>query len=410
MSAADAAMDGQGAEAAPLVAWTGGRLVLPHAVVDGKALLTRGTKIVAVAAAGEVPDGARREDLGGAYLLPGLIDIHAHGALGRSFLDGDDAAFATILAEQARRGVTGLLATTSTAPMPDILRALETTRAWLGREDAGCRVLGAHVEGPYFAAAQAGAQDPANLRTPDDGSAEELLAYADVIRILSFAPELPGAVALTERLVGLGIVAAGGHSEASDEDVRRCEARGLSHAIHLWSGQSTTYRRGPYRVPGILEASLASDTLTGEVIADGKHLPPTLLRLARRALGPDRLCVVSDATSGAGLPDGSEFTMGEMRYVVRDGVGMMPDGSAFAGSSTLLDGMLRVLTRDAGFPLHEAVRMASLNPASVIGLAGSKGSLAVGKDADLAVYSPELEPLRTVIAGRTVWARAGVAG
>lgn len=410
MSAADAAMDGQGAEAAPLVAWTGGRLVLPHAVVDGKALLTRGGKIVAVAAAGEVPDGARREDLGGAYLLPGLIDIHAHGALGRSFLDGDDAAFATILGEQARRGVTGLLATTSTAPMPDILRALETTRAWLGREDAGCRVLGAHVEGPYFAAAQAGAQDPANLRTPDDGSAEELLAYADVIRILSFAPELPGAVALTERLVGLGIVAAGGHSEASDEDVRRCEARGLSHAIHLWSGQSTTYRRGPYRVPGILEASLASDTLTGEVIADGKHLPPTLLRLARRALGPDRLCVVSDATSGAGLPDGSEFTMGEMRYVVRDGVGMMPDGSAFAGSSTLLDGMLRVLTRDAGFPLHEAVRMASLNPASVIGLAGSKGSLAVGKDADLAVYSPELEPLRTVIAGRTVWARAGVAG
>ncbi len=410
MSAADAAMDGQGAEAAPLVAWTGGRLVLPHAVVDGKALLTRGGKIVAVAAAGEVPDGARREDLGGAYLLPGLIDIHAHGAQGRSFLDGDDAAFATILAEQARRGVTGLLATTSTAPMPDILRALETTRAWLGREDAGCRVLGAHVEGPYFAAAQAGAQDPANLRTPDDGSAEELLAYADVIRILSFAPELPGAVALTERLVGLGIVAAGGHSEASDEDVRRCEARGLSHAIHLWSGQSTTYRRGPYRVPGILEASLASDTLTGEVIADGKHLPPTLLRLARRALGPDRLCVVSDATSGAGLPDGSEFTMGEMRYVVRDGVGMMPDGSAFAGSSTLLDGMLRVLTRDAGFPLHEAVRMASLNPASVIGLAGSKGSLAAGKDADLAVYSPELEPLRTVIAGRTVWARAGVAG
>src|SRR5690606_8188443 len=151
------------------------------------------------------------------------------------------------------------------------------------------------------------------------------------------------------------------------------------HVIHLWSGMSTTYRRGPWRVPGILEASLASDTLTGEVIADGKHLPPTLLRLARRALGPDRLCVVSDATSGAGLPEGSEFTMGELGYVVRGGGGMMPDGTAFAGSSTLLDGMLGGLAREAGFPLHEAVTMASLNPARVIGVADRTGSLAPGK-------------------------------
>jgi len=388
-----------------LVAWVGGRLVLPHAVVEGRALLTRGPRIVGMVRQGEVPEGARREELGGGYLLPGLIDLHTHGALGRSFLDGDDDAFRVILAEQARRGVTGVLATTSTAPFPDILRALRTTRRWMGVEEGGARVLGAHVEGPYFAAAQVGAQDPANLRTPDDGSVDELLEHAAAIRVVSFAPELPGALELTERLVERGIVAAGGHSNGTDADVMRCVERGLSHVIHLWSGMSTTYRRGPWRVPGILEASLASDTLTGEGIADGKPLPPTLLRLARRALGPERLCVVSDATSGAGLPEGSEFTMGEMRYVVRDGVGMMPDGTAFAGSSTLLDGMLRVLTADAGFPLHEAVRMASLNPATVIGLDGAKGSLEPGKDADLAVYSPALEPLRTVIAGRTVWRR-----
>lgn len=404
MSSLHAAADG------PLVAWVGGRLVLPHAVLEGHALLTRGARIVAVVREGEVPSSAAREELAGAYLLPGLVDIHTHGALGRSFLDGDDEAFRVVLAEQARRGVTAVLPTTSTAPFPDILRALETTRRWMDAEHDGARVLGAHVEGPYFSPAQAGAQDPANLRTPDDGSVDELLEHADAIRIVSFAPELPGALELTERLVSLGIVAAGGHSNGTDEEVQRCVERGLSHVIHLWSGMSTTYRRGPWRVPGILEASLASDTLTGEVIADGKHLPPTLLRLARRALGPDRLCVVSDATSGAGLPEGSGFTMGEMRYVVRDGVGMMPDGTAFAGSSTLLDGMLRVLTREAGFPLHEAVKAASLNPARVIGADGAKGSLTPGKDADLAVYSPELEPLRTVVAGRTVWAREGAAG
>src|SRR5690606_6133806 len=241
-----------------------------------------------------------------------LIDIHTHGALGVSFLDGSDDAFERILSEQLTRGVTGLLVTTSTAPFPDILTALDTTRNWMHHGRPGTKVLGVHVEGPYFAAAQAGAQDPANLRNPDDGSVDRLLEHADVVRIISFAPELPGAVALTRRLVELGIVAAGGHSEASDEELQRCEANGLSHMIHLWSGQSTTFRRGPYRVPGILEASLASSTLSGEIISDGKHLPPTLLRLARRAFGPERLCVVSDATSGAGLPDGSPFAMGEM--------------------------------------------------------------------------------------------------
>ncbi|HLU81791.1 MAG TPA: N-acetylglucosamine-6-phosphate deacetylase, partial [Trueperaceae bacterium] len=384
-----------------LTAWTGGRVVLPTGVVEGHAVLTSGSRIVAVCRHGDVPTDARREDLDGAYLLPGLIDIHTHGAVGRSFLDATDEAFETILVEQARHGVTGLLATTSTAPFPDILAALHTTRAWMDAGRPGSRVLGAHVEGPYFAAAQAGAQDPANLRNPDDGSVDELLAYSDVIELVSYAPELPGALELTSRLVALGITAAAGHSEASDAQLRRCEALGLSHAIHLWSGQSTTFRRGAYRVPGILEASLSSDALTGEIIADGKHLPVTLLRLARRCFGPERLCIVSDATPGAGLPDGTPFTMGAMRYVVSDGVGMMLDGTAFAGSSTFLDGMLRVVTEQAGFPLHEAVRMASLTPATAVGLGANKGSLAAGKDADMAVFSPDLQPLRTVIAGRT---------
>jgi N-acetylglucosamine-6-phosphate deacetylase len=387
-------------------AWTNGRVVLPTGVVDGHAVLTSGPRIIAVCRLADVPADAQLEDLAGAYLLPGLVDIHTHGALGHSFLDGTDEAFETILLEQARRGVTGLLATTSTAPFPDILTALETTRSWMHDGRPGARVLGAHVEGPYFAAAQAGAQDPANLRDPDDGSVDALLEHADVIELVSYAPELPGALELTRRLVALGITAAAGHSEASDEQMRRCEAAGLSHAIHLWSGQSTTFRRGPYRVPGILEASLSSDTLTGEIIADGKHLPVTLLRLARRCFGAERLCIVSDATSGAGLPDGTPFTMGAMRYVVRDGVGMMQDGSSFAGSSTLLDGMLRVVTAQAGFPLHEAVRMASLTPATVIGLGATKGSLAAGKDADMAVFSPDLRAQRTIIAGRTTWDRA----
>jgi len=392
------------------LALTGGRLVLPDRVVEGHALLLRGGRIEAIVRVGDLGHDTERVDLAGALVTPGLVDLHTHGALGRSFLDGDDVAFATILEEQARHGVTSVLATTSTGPLADILAALARTRSWMGREaGAGAprsvgaaRLVGAHVEGPYFAAAQAGAQDPTHLRHPDDGSVDDLLAYADVIRIVSFAPELPGALDLTRRLTALGIVAAAGHAQATDADLDAARAWGLRHVIHLWSGQSTTIRVGPWRRPGLLEATLASDDLSAEVIADGKHLPATLLRLAWRALGPDRLCLVSDATSGAGLPDGTPFRMGEMTYEVADGVGMMLDRSGFAGSTTLLDGMLRVMTEEVGVPLVEAVRMATRTPARVIGLADQRGSLEPGQAADLALFDDSFRHRCTLIDGRLV--------
>lgn len=404
MSAPDGAVD----RARGRHAWTGGRLILPDRIVTGRALWTEDGRIVGIAREADLPADAPRTDVAGAWIAPGLIDVHTHGALGRSFLDADDEAFDTIVREQARHGVTGVLATTSTAPMPSILDALAATRRWTAPGRPGARVLGAHVEGPYFAAAQSGAQDPAHLRTPDDGSVDALLAYEDVARIVSYAPELPGAHELTRRLVAAGIVAAAGHAEASDADLAACQDLGLAHVIHLWSGQSTTRRDGPHRVPGLLEASLASTSLTGEMIADGKHLPPTLMRLAWRAFGPDRLCLISDATSGAGLPDGSPFTMGEMTYEVVDGVGMMRDRSSFAGSTTLLDEMLRVVTERVGVPLVEAVRMASRTPARLLGLEHRTGSLTAGRAADLTILGPDLSVARTVIEGHTIFdAREG---
>lgn len=383
------------------VAIVGGNVVLPDRVAEGKAVLVSGGSIEGVVDVGGLPAGIRRVDAGDGFVLPGLVDVHTHGAAGRSFLDGSDDAFRTILRMQAEHGVTAVLATTSTAPLPDLERCLARTRSWMRRDaDGDALVLGAHVEGPYFHPSQTGAQDPAHLRTPDDGSVDALLAYGDAIRILSYAPELPGALELTGRLEGAGIVAAGGHSSATDEEVRAAEEAGMSHVIHLWSGQSTTVREGPWRRPGILEASLASETLTGEMIGDGKHLPPTLMRLAYRCFGPDRLCMISDATSGAGLAEGERFRMGEMEYEVHDGVGMMLDRTAFAGSTTLLDGMLRVVIGEASLPLVEAVRMASLTPARRIGLADRKGSLEAGKDADVVIYDSELNPLHTMIGGR----------
>jgi N-acetylglucosamine-6-phosphate deacetylase len=219
---------------------------------------------------------------------------------------------------------------------------------------------------------------------------------------MTYAPELPGALELTEQIAALGIVPAAGHSSARDEDVRAAMEHGLRHIVHIWSGQSTTIREGPWRRPGLLEASLTFEGLTVEMIADNRHLPPTLMRLAYKCLGADRLCAISDATSGAGLPEGARFRMGGMEYEVQDGVGMLLDRSAFAGSTTLLGQMVPILHAIVGIPLAEAVRMASLTPARVIGADTSKGSLAPGKDADIAIFDADFSIWRTMIGGR--WA------
>src|SRR4051794_26701257 len=251
-------------------ALTGGRIVLPDRVVDGQAVLIDGTTIAAIVAPGELGSEMPTVDAGGRYITPGLIDIHMHGALGQTFNEPDDEAFRVITDVLAKRGITTVLVTLATAAIPDLVACLEVSRRWVGVETTGAQVLGVHMEGPYFSYEQRGAQDPAHLRNPDDGTPDQLLAYADVLRIMTCAPELPGAVELIGRLNEMGIVPAAGHSSAQDHHVEAAMAAGLRHMIHLWSGQSSTVREGPWRRPGILEASLAFDGLTGEIIADNR--------------------------------------------------------------------------------------------------------------------------------------------
>lgn len=384
-------------------ALTNGQIVLPQEIVVGKAAIIDDGKIAGIDQAATLGSEMAQFDVGGRLITPGLIDLHIHGALGHTFNEPTAAAFATITEENVKRGVTALLATTVTAPIPDLVACLAFTRQWLSQPRAGAQVLGVHVEGPYFCLTQKGAQDPANIRNPDDGTADQLLAYHDVIKIMTFAPELPGALELTTRLAELGIVPAAGHSCAKEEHVRAAMEVGLRHIIHIWSAQSTTIREGPWRKPGLLEASLVFDGLTVEMICDNKHLPPTLMKLAYKCIGPDRLCLISDATSGAGLPEGSRFHLGNLEYEVHEGVGMLFDRTALAGSITLLNQMIPILTDVVGLPLVEVVRMASLTPARVIGVADRKGSLEVGKDADLVIFEANFTAWRTMIGGQWVY-------
>lgn len=387
------------------LALVNGKVILPERIAAETAVVVTwpeaaSPRISAVLPEIQLPPELERLDVGGRWIAPGLIDIHIHGALGHTFNEQDEHAFQTILDENARRGVTGLLATVATAPIHEITRSLAFIRQWMSAPRSGAQILGAHLESPYIHPAQCGALDPGNLHSPQDDSVERLLEYADVLLIFVLAPELPGALDLAARLSQKGVIPAAGHCTARENDVQAAMQVGLRHVTHLFSAMSTTVREGPWRKPGLLETALVNPGLTVEMIADNRHLPPTLMKLAYRCIGAERLCVISDATSGAGLPDGARFRMGQMEYEVADGVGMMFDRSAFAGSTTLLNQMIPILTDLVGVPLPEAFRMTSLNPARLLGLEQRKGSLEAGKDADIVIFNPDFSAWRVMLAGR----------
>ena len=383
-----------------------GKVVLPDRVVDGLVIVVErvsaGGLIAAIVEEGGLPAEMERVDVGGRWITPGLIDIHTHGALGHTFNEPSEEAFNIILQGNARRGVTGVLATVAAAPLDDLIQVFKFIRQWMAAPRPGSQVFGAHLESPYISPGQCGALDPHSLRSPSDGSAAQLIEFADVLRIFVLAPELPGASELVAQLQEHNILPAAGHSMAKEEHVLAAMQAGLRHVTHLFSAMSTTVREGPWRKPGLLETALVQPGLSVEMIADNKHLPSTLMKLAYQCIGPERLCIVSDATSGAGLPTGSRFRMGQMEYEVADGVGMMFDRTSFAGSTTLLNQMIPVLTDVVGIPLPEVIRMASLNPARVLNLDGRKGSLEAGKDADIAIFNPDFTAWRTMIAGEWV--------
>lgn len=349
-------------------------------------------------------EGTRAIDLGGRLVTPGLIDLHVHGGYGGSF-DRPDGGTADLLRRFARSGVTSIQASLVSATPADLRRRLDGIRADTTTAPAdGAELLGAHLEGPFLAATQRGAHDPAVLRNPTPDDVAAFLAHRDLISMVTLAPELPGALDAIARFVDAGIVVAAGHSEATAADLVNATAAGLSHVTHLWSGQSTTTRCGPWRVPGLLEGSLASTELTAEVVADGCHLPAELLEIARRCLG-DRLVVVSDGTPGTGMPRAYRYGLGTVQCEVGDGVGVVVGADVFGGSTSTLARMLVHLHHDLGWPLVEVVAAATTRPASVAGVSDRKGAIAAGMDADLAVFDPGFQPWATVVRGR--WVQVG---
>ena len=378
----------------------GARLVLPDRIVPhADVRLARG-KIAAIDAHLTPERDEEILDLTGQFLAPGFIDLHIHGALRRDTMEATEEAWRTICQHHAAGGTTSLALTTITAPSEDILRVLTLADHLRTTDTGGAHLLGIHIEGPYFSREKPGAHQVELIRHPQRAEWAPWLDHADSITQMTVAPELPGALELIDALVAHDIRPSAGHSDAWDEDCAAAFAHGLRQATHTFNCMSTARRRGPYRVAGLLEFALSEPEILCEVIADGRHVSPTLLRMLYQAKGPAGLLLITDATAGAGLAEGDHFHLAEIDCVVRDGVGLTADGTALAGSCASMIQVVRTMVQQVGIPLHEAVRMATLNPAQALGLEAHKGSLTPGADADLVTFTPDLQVTRTFIAGR----------
>jgi N-acetylglucosamine-6-phosphate deacetylase len=265
-----------------------------------------------------------------------------------------------------------------------------------------------HLEGPYFAMAQRGAQDPRYVRNPDPAEYRELTTRFPGIRRWSVAPELPGALEMADWLKGRGILAAWAHTDALCEDIQKAFERGYTHATHLYSAMLGVTRIGTTRYAGAIEAAFLMDEMTVEIIADGVHLPPALLQLVCKIKGPGRIALITDAMRGAGMPPGESILGGKnsgQPVIIEDGVAKLPDRSAFAGSVATADRLVRNMIRLAGVPVSDAVRMMTSTPAAIMGVGDRKGSILAGKDADILIFDEDINIDHTIIGGEIVYTK-----
>lgn len=366
------------------------RLIFPDGIRDGLEIVTQQGKIAEVR---QEAKGRNNDvlDVGGNYLAPGFVDLHVHGAVGRDTMEASPEAFRAVCNYHASGGTTSLLLTTATAPLNatlDALSAIQSCRSFIRQ------IAGVHVEGPFISKTKCGAQRAEFIRNPSEAAVRQLLEHADVIKRITIAPELPGALEAIKTFRAHEISVSGGHSDAWDEEARAAFVLGMRSVTHTFNCMSSARRRDVHRVAGLLEFALSEPGILCELIADGHHASATLMKMLYRAKGAAGICLVTDATAGAGLPDGSRFSLFGKECIVESGVCLLADRSALAGSASRMIDLVRTLVNDVEVPLHEAITMATRNAACAIGLK-TKGELTIGTDADLIVLSPELEVQRT---------------
>ena len=370
-----------------------GRILLKDGIMTGKIMLFDG-KIRGFSDA--APAGAEVIDAHGGYVSPGLVDVHCHGFMGRDASHGSLEELRFMSRQAAQYGVTAWLPTTMTLDWPALERCFAAIRAAqresLSPDWGGAQVLGAHAEGPFINPKKKGAQAESGIQRPD---AEKLRPWADVIRLMTLAPEMEGALPCIRAAREMGITLSMGHTDATFEQAMAGIEAGITHATHTFNAMPPLN----HRQPGVIGAALQSDAVYCELICDTFHVHPALFGMMARQKG-DRLVLITDSIPAAGLPDGPHDQLGVT--VIADGIRLcFPDGT-IAGSALTMDRAVRNFARHTGLPLWQVVNMASLNPARSIGMDARKGSLEPGKDADIVITDPDFNVQATFVRGTPV--------
>ena len=337
-----------------------GKILTPQGWLKDGSVLISDNKILEVTNCDLAVVGATLIDAKGMYIVPGGVEIHVHGGGGRDFMEGTEEAFRAAVAAHMQHGP----------------------------------VLGLHLEGHYFNMKMAGGQLPENIKNPDPEEYIPLLEETHCIKRWDAAPELPGAMQFGKYITSKGVLASVGHTQAEYEDIQTAYEAGYTHATHFYNAMPGFHKRREYKYEGTVESIYLIDDMTVEVVADGIHVPPTILRLVYKIKGVERTCLITDALACAASDSQTAF---DPRVIIEDGVCKLADRSALAGSVATMDRLIRTVVQKAEIPLEDAVRMASETPARIMGVYDRKGSLQRGKDADIQILDKDLNV-------RAVWA------
>ena len=373
-----------------MLAIKNGKIISKNGVRRDLALLFN-HKILAFVREEDIPGGVEVIDAEGGYVAPGFIDLHIHGYLGRDVCDASEESMRIISKGLLENGVTGYLPTTMTVDMKTVQGAIDVCRQLMDEDDFdGSAILGVHAEGPFISASKKGAQDERFILKPD---AEFVKNNADVIRIITLAPEEDeNFSAIRDIVIDTEVVVSMGHTSADYKTAMDGVAAGVKHTTHLFNAMSVL----THRAPGVVGAALNSD-VSCELIVDGYHVSTDLFDLVYKLKGR-KLCFITDCLPAGGLPEG-EYTLGGARIIYRDNICRLPDGT-IAGSVLRLNKGVWNVYQNSNIPLCECVNCASLNPATTLGIEDRKGSLEVGKDADIVILDEEFNVKKTIIGGK----------